>query len=142
MTNSTRFAVAIHILATIAECRPAPVTSDRIAASVNTNPAVVRRILSQLGSAGLTTAQMGKGGGAQLARRPKKITLLDIYLAVEEPGLISLHRSLPDQNCPIGRNIQAAIHTSTKEAEKAFLTTLGATTLKKLLKELHANQSP
>lgn len=141
MSASTRFAVSVHILAALAEARPAPLTSERLAASVNTNPAVVRRLLTALTGAGLTETKLGKGGGATLAKAPKKITLLDIYRAVETPGLVALHRAPPDPDCPVGRNIQTALMESTAKAEAAFLTSLSETTLKQIVKAVRAREA-
>ena len=44
MTN-TRFALAVHVAALLAHADPEPVTSETMAASVQTNPVVVRRVL-------------------------------------------------------------------------------------------------
>ena len=75
---SSRVAVAVHVLAYMAWKRSEAVTSERIAASVNTNPVVVRRIVGALRNAGMVTVQPGVGGGATLAREPHDITLLDV----------------------------------------------------------------
>jgi Rrf2 family protein len=89
---SSRVAVAVHVLAYMAWKRSEAVTSERIAASVNTNPVVVRRIVGALRNAGMVTVQPGVGGGATLAREPRDITLLDVYRAVEDGDeLFSLH---------------------------------------------------
>ncbi|MFQ5564342.1 MAG: Rrf2 family transcriptional regulator [Parvularculaceae bacterium] len=141
MPASTRFAVSVHTLVALAEARPAPLTSERLAASVNTNPAVVRRLLTALSAAGLTKTRLGKGGGATLARGPRKITLLDVYRAVETPGLVALHRTPPDPDCPVGRNIQTALLQSTARAEEAFLSSLGETTLKQVVKAVRAREA-
>lgn len=69
-----------------------PATSELIAASVNTNPSLIRRLLSQLAKAGLTTSQMGSGGGALRARPADKFTLLDVYKAANYGGdLLPIH---------------------------------------------------
>ena len=75
---SSRVAVAVHVLAYLAWKRHEAATSERIAASVNTNPVVVRRIVGALRNAGMVTVQPGVGGGAQLARTPRDITLLEV----------------------------------------------------------------
>jgi DNA-binding IscR family transcriptional regulator len=72
---NSRFAVATHILTLLEQSRGEPVTSEYIAGSVNTNPSLVRRLLGVLAKAGLTTSQMGTGGGALLARPASRITL-------------------------------------------------------------------
>jgi len=64
------------------------VKSDEIARGVSTDPVVIRRILQRLGRAKLVEGAPGKTGGTRLARPPARITLLDIYQAMEEKGSV------------------------------------------------------
>ena len=57
---STKYSDAIHILAYIHLFKGTDLSSDRIAQSVETNPAYVRRIMSDLRIAGLIESQRGK----------------------------------------------------------------------------------
>jgi DNA-binding IscR family transcriptional regulator len=41
-----------------------PVSSERMAGSINTNASFARRLVGTLAAAGLTTSQVGTGGGA------------------------------------------------------------------------------
>lgn len=133
---NTRFAVATHILIVLRMQGGEPVTSELIASSVNTNPSLVRRLLSQLARAGLTMSQMGTGGGALLARPADEITLLDVYRAVdEETGVIPLHKA-PNPNCPIGRNIQNVLEKRIDMAQRALYDQLSRTTIADLAKDV------
>jgi len=105
-----------------------PLSSEMIAGSVNTNPALIRRLLTMLAQAGLTTSQLGAGGGALLARLPGQITLLDVYRAVEEAPLFSLHREEPNPACMVGRNIQGVLRGIIGEAQQAMETALAGRT--------------
>jgi Rrf2 family protein len=126
---NTRFAVAVHILTLLQAQKGEPATSEMIAGSVNTNPSLIRRLLSQLAQAGLTTSQMGSGGGALLARPADTITLLDVYRAVDEGrDVIPMHPA-PNPKCPVGRNIQAVLETKIRDAEKALQNELASTTI-------------
>ena len=116
MPTSTRFAVAVHILAGLATFGEEPLNSEAIAKSANTNAVVIRRILSMLNEAGFTRAQLGQGGGALLAKPAAEITLLDVYRAVEREGLFALHRSKPNGDCMVGRNIQLVLETTLHKA--------------------------
>lgn len=58
MAMSTKLSVAIHILSLIETGPQEQVTSEYIASSVNTNPVVVRRLMSQL-KAGLIHSMRG-----------------------------------------------------------------------------------
>src|SRR5689334_16073179 len=116
----SRFAVAVHILTLLEQQQGEPVTSEYIAGSVNTNPSLVRRLVGMLTKAGLTNSQLGTGGGTLLARPAGKISLLDVYRAVDESELFAMHRERPNPACPIGRNIQAALETHFATASKAL----------------------
>lgn len=126
---NTRFAVATHILTFLQSQAGEPATSELIASSVGTNPSLIRRLLSQLARAGLTTAQMGTGGGALLARPGEAITLLDVHRAVDETtDVIPIHRTASPR-CPIGRHVQGALTDRVRAAERALQSELARTTI-------------
>ena len=126
---NSRFAVAVHILTLIAREEGRPVTSEYIAGSVNTNASLIRRLLTQLTRAGLTTAKLGAGGGALLARPADRITLRDVYRAVDEGELFGLHRERPNPACPVGRNIQSLLEARFESAARAMEAELERTTI-------------
>jgi Rrf2 family protein len=129
MPTSTRFAVAVHALTAIATQEGNPVTSEELAHSINTSAAVVRSLLSRLSEAGLTTSQLGAGGGALLARPAKQIRLLDVYLAVEEREVFATHRSPPCTTCPVGANVLDVLAPTLARATDALERELGRVTI-------------
>ncbi|WP_199539861.1 Rrf2 family transcriptional regulator [Paraburkholderia kururiensis] len=129
MNTSSRFAFAVHVLALLAQQEGVPLSSEIIAGSVNTNPALIRRLLTMLAQAGLTTSQLGAGGGALLARAPEDITLLEVYCAVEDPQLFGLHREEPNPACMVGRNIQQVLRGIMDDAQRAMEASLAARTV-------------
>lgn len=120
MATSSRFVLAVHILTLLEAEGGGPLTSARIAESVNTNPGFIRRLLAQLGRAGLVASTLGTGGGTRLARPAARISLAAIYKAVEERELFALHHSPPNAECPVGCNIQAALSGALGQAEQAL----------------------
>jgi DNA-binding IscR family transcriptional regulator len=120
MSRATRFSVAVHTLALIERLGADRITSDVIAGSVGTNASFVRRVLSMLSHAGLVRTAPGVAG-AQLARPAMKITLLDIYRAVdmEDEHRLAVHDD-PDRRCTVGRHIQRALDAVIGPAEAAF----------------------
>ena len=81
MAAKSRLTIAIHILAWMALAQQRgqePLTSDQVAASVNTNPVIIRRGLGDLRRAGLVKVRHGTGAGWSLARTPAEISLLDV----------------------------------------------------------------
>ena len=130
MLSSSRFAVAIHAMSILARSRiDTPVCSSYIAKSVHTNPVVIRRLMSELEDAQLVSATAGRSGGFALARAADKITLADIYCAVEDDTVFRMHKVPKDHECPIASQLQSIIGPPLKAAEHALTTSLRATTL-------------
>lgn len=136
MPTSSRFAVAVHTLVSIAVMGGKPVRSEDIAHSANTGAVVIRRLLSQLNDAGLTTSQMGAGGGALLAKSSENIRLLDVYEAVEDTEIFTLHREAPFEGCAVGGNIQEAIRPTLEKARLAFESELSSVTIADIASEV------
>ncbi|MFJ7755361.1 Rrf2 family transcriptional regulator [Peribacillus muralis] len=137
MSISTRFSVGIHILSLLEINKEVVNTSDYIAKSVNTNPALIRKITGMLKSAGLVNVRPGIAG-ATLAKGLSDITLLEVYKAVNvthDKELFGVHEN-PNPACPVGRNIQSAIEPLFSVAELALEKALGAVTLEDVVKEI------
>jgi Rrf2 family protein len=109
MTGNSRFAVSVHILAYLAYRPGAAVPSAEIAVSVDTNPVVIRRLLSALMKARLVTARKGAAGGFSLASTPENISLLDVYRAVEPKPDHGLRNFAPNHKCPVGAKIESIL---------------------------------
>ena len=62
MQISSRFTVALHIFTCVDTFgNEYKITSDFLAGSINTNPVIIRKILSQLKNAGLIMVARGTG---------------------------------------------------------------------------------
>ena len=137
MSSNSRFTVATHILTLLASSDE-PVSSDEIAVSVNTNPVVIRRLLSELAKAGLVVTQQGSGGGSRLARPADSITLAHIYRATEPGALFGMHRHAPNPACEIGGNIQSVMGGVFDDAEQVVETIFAGITLAQILESVRA----
>lgn len=136
MAIVSRYTIALHILtlmARVAQKSKDSVTSNQIAASVNTNPVFIRRILSLLRRAKLVSVRHGAGVGWSLAKPPDEITLRDVYEAVEQKPLFELHHSEPNPSCPIGQGIRSALKEYYETAELAMKRELSRVTISDLL---------
>jgi Rrf2 family protein len=140
VNTSSRFAFAVHVLALLALQEGAPLSSEMIAGSVNTNPALIRRLLTMLANAGLTGSQLGAGGGALLVREPRAITLLDVYRAVEDAQLFAMHREEPNPDCMVGRHIQASLRAIIDDAQRAMEASLAARTLADVVDDMQHSE--
>jgi Rrf2 family protein len=138
MTGNSRFAVSVHILAYLAYRRGVAVPSAEIASSVDTNPVVIRRLLAALIKAKLVTAQKGAAGGFSLALAPEKISLCDIYNAVEPKSNRGMRSFAPNHKCPVGAKIESILATTFGKARAALESELGQTSIADLHSQLHA----
>ncbi|WP_315793309.1 Rrf2 family transcriptional regulator [Paenibacillus sp. BIC5C1] len=137
---SSRFSIAVHTLSLIAVV-PNECTGDFIAKSVNTNPVIIRRIMSKLKQAGLIEVRPGVGG-ASLLKAPADITLLDIYRAlevVEDGELFNFHKH-PNPNCPVGSMIEQTLRAELIEAQLAMEQRLKRVTIQQMMDQVHVSE--
>lgn len=138
MQISSRFTLAVHIFICIDTFKDEyKTTSDFLASSTNVNPVIVRKILSQLRSAGLVEVARGSGG-ASIPKQLNEITFLDIYKAVECVGsgvLFHFHEH-PNEECPVGRNIHFALDNKLIQVQNAMEKELASITLEDVKKDL------
>ncbi len=138
MSNSSRFAVAVHALSVLA-LKQEPVTSTDLADSIGTNPAFVRHILMQLKAGGLVKARRGKAGGSFLGRAADRISLLDVYDAVRGSArLFARHKSTPSAQCVVGRHILPALDAATAPAQEALRGELAEASIADVLADITA----
>lgn len=130
---SSRFSIAVHTLALLANKCEKPLKSEYLACLVKTNAVVIRRLLSDLAAANLVVSQTGASGGTRLARQPGAITLTEIYQAVESGEVFALPRQKPDAQCDIGRSIQTVLSDIQDRLDAAIEESLGKITLAEVL---------
>ncbi|MEO0085944.1 MAG: Rrf2 family transcriptional regulator [candidate division WOR-3 bacterium] len=82
--TSESSALALHAALLLARA-PGKLTSGAIARKLGASAAHLAKVLSRLEKAGLVRAVRGPGGGYELARPARDITLLEVYAAVEGP---------------------------------------------------------
>ena len=139
MRTSCRFAMAVHVLAVLAYEEGDPVTSARLALSVNTNPVIIRRLLLALQRARLIETRKGAGSGSRLSRSPGRINLADIYRAVEEAEPFGIPSRRPNDACPVGHCIRNTLDEVFGSAREALERDLGRTTLAGVMQQVKAS---
>jgi DNA-binding IscR family transcriptional regulator len=112
------------------------VCSDKLAQSVNTNPVVIRRLLSQLRKAGFVATHKGSCGGASLVSAPREISLDAIYRAVDPMASFGTHRQKPNQRCPVGAGIERVLDEVFSSAQAALESELARRTLADVLRTM------
>ena len=133
MRTSCRFAVAVQVLTILAYKEGEPVTSTLLAASVNTNPVVIRRLLRILQDAGFVTTRKGASLGSSLSQAPQRIDLAQIYRAVETDEPFKLPVKRANHACPMGNCIQKALTQVFTATETAMERELAKTNLAHIL---------
>jgi len=142
MAANSQFAIAVHILTVLAKQGGENVKSDYIAASVKTNPVVIRRLLGDLSQSKLVISQTGANGGTRLAKCPKEINLADIHEAVSCGKTFVLHRQTND-DCLIGKNIQCVLEklqTEIKDVVEAKLAQFSLQDILRAVEEAGCNK--
>jgi DNA-binding IscR family transcriptional regulator len=136
MSANSRMSLAVHVLTWIAFDRRGTAdevgTSQRIAASVNTNPVVIRRCLGELREAGLVDSS--RSSGWLLARDASDITLRDVYGAVGG-DVFAMHASPPAHECHVGQGIQPVLVRAYTRATTALCESLARTTIADILRD-------
>lgn len=131
MQISSRFTIAIHMLACMDVFKDEyKITSDFLASSINVNPVIIRKILSQLKDAGLIEVKRGPGG-ATIAKPLDEITFFDVYQSVdciEENTLFHFHEN-PNPDCPVGKNIHQVLDDKLLRIQTAMEQELKSITL-------------
>ena len=137
MQISSRFTMAIHMFACIDVFKDMKMTSDFMAASIGTNPVIIRKLLQQLKAAGLIEVLRGTGG-VKVKCPFNEITFLDIYRAVEctpQEELFHFHEK-PNQKCPVGRNIHHVLDDKLDKVQNAMEAELKKITLEDVKEEM------
>ena len=122
MQISSRFTIALHIFTCVDTFKGEyKITSEFLAGSINTNPVIIRKILTQLKNAGLITVVRGTGGISP-TRSLKDISFYDVYQAIEpvENGDLFNFHSSPNPQCPVGKNIHALLDDKLKTIQLAM----------------------
>jgi DNA-binding IscR family transcriptional regulator len=135
MRANCRFAMALQVMAVLAYKAGGDVSSALLAASVNTNPVIIRRLLLALQRAKLIETRKGAGCGSRLRRPARRIRLDQVYRAVAGGGSLGWPRRPPSADCPVGRGIAAAVTKLFGSARAAFERELARTTLADFLGE-------
>jgi DNA-binding IscR family transcriptional regulator len=124
MNRDTRLSDVLHVLLHLGQVEE-PVTSEVLARSMGTNPAVFRRTMAGLRKAGHVQSGKGHGGGWQLARPLRQISLLAVYEALGRPNLFAIGNRSDHPDCLVERNVNAAMAETMARAEALFVERFG-----------------
>ncbi|KZK97339.1 MULTISPECIES: Rrf2 family transcriptional regulator [unclassified Pseudovibrio] len=120
MNRDTRLSGVLHVLLHLDHARK-PLTSSELAKTMRTNPAVFRRMMAGLRSAGYVRSENGPGGGWSLEKALSEITLLDVYNALGQSSVFSFGLRNEPSNCKVERAVNRALLSTMMEAESLLL---------------------
>ena len=136
MNRDSKLSGVLHILLHMAEYKE-PVTSEFLAEVMNTNPVVVRRILSGLRERGYVRSGKGHGGGWTLECDLQTTSLRDIYEALDCPALLGMGLRDESTSCLVEQSVNAALAQTFEQAEQLILEHFGKVTLAALSADFH-----
>ena len=139
MSANSQLTTAVHALCWIelaARQGESPLTSERVAESLASNPVLVRRVLAPLRDAGIVTTGRGPGSGWRLGRAAEEISLRDVYemLGAEPPFALHPHEPKPD--CVVGGGIRPVLADIFATAQAAMTQSLGEHTVADVLERI------
>lgn len=130
MQLDTSFSTSIHICVYLEKAGKRLVNSNELAASIGTNPVVVRRIVSRLKEFGIIKVKVGLGGGYVLGRTASSISLWDIYLAMRKDNPFKLRVGNPED--AVSSALPSALEETFADTEYAMKKPLGSTTVRQI----------
>ena len=134
MTTNSRMASALHIMSFVAYAGDEGTTSEAIAKSLKTNPVVVRKILRLLDREGVVALRQGRQGGVGLRHPASRITLDQIYKAVEsESGVFAMRRQV-HEGCMVACAMKRRLGPIFNAANNAVEQALSKTSLAELVR--------
>ena len=152
--QSHKLSDAVHILAFIeifgrtangrvagnnSRLRNVDLSSASIAASVESNPALVRRLMSALAKAGLLDTKPGSAE-PKLAKPVRDISLLDVYRAVEGNDRLLQVDEKTNIACPVGGNIQQTLDDVYARVQADAEASMAATSLASIVDNIMERQ--
>lgn len=134
MKRDSRLSGVLHALLHMGQ-KDQPMTSDELAACLNTNPVVVRRTMAGLRERGLVVSEKGHGGGWRLGRPLTAITLREIHEALGEPSLVPDTPATESPGCLVEAAVNRSLADAYAEARALIEARLAGITLADLAAE-------
>ena len=135
MSRDTRLSDVLHVLLHMDQFE-GPLTSQVLAQSMGTNPAVFRRTMAGLREAGFVKSEKGHGGGWRLARPLREITLIAVYEALSRPNLFAIGNRSRHPDCVIEKSVNEVMAETMAAAEALFARRFSEISLDQLIPDV------
>lgn len=134
MNKDTRLSGVLHVLLHL-DRATVPLTSEVLASTMGTNPAVFRRTMAGLRNAGHVRSDKGHGGGWTLAKPLVELTLLDVYTALDQPKFFAIGNRNLESGCKIESAVNEALSDTLTEAQALLVKRFGEISLDQIAKK-------
>lgn len=138
MKYSHRVSDAIHILVYIDIFATGDLASSTVAKSINANPSLVRRLMSQLREGELLISHQGISRPS-LARPLNQITVFDVYKAVDANSMFLHIDTNTNDDCLVGGNIQTVLLAKYQDIQHAAEEQMTKITLDTIVSDILAS---
>ena len=130
ITRETDYAVRAMMYLAIQPDFETPISSSKMAETMDIPYRFLRKIVLKLIGKGLVRSRRGKNGGLNLAKSPDDVSLFDIMNAVDPNG-VTLNICLPDDSkCP--RSYFCGLHAALGDVQECFIDKLKSVKLSEL----------
>jgi DNA-binding IscR family transcriptional regulator len=137
MRRDSKLSSILHLLLHMAHSKR-PLTSDELAAFLQTNPVLVRRTLAGLRERSYVGAAKGHGGGWIITADLEQVTLRDIYVGVGSPAIFAMGNREDHPQCLVEKVVNQALTTAFDEAEALLIARFADVTLADLSRRFSA----
>ncbi|MCS0500914.1 RrF2 family transcriptional regulator [Ancylobacter mangrovi] len=120
MKRDSRLSSVLHALLHMAGSEE-PMTSEELAACMNTHPVVVRRTMGLLREAGLVRSARGHAGGWRISADLGKVTLRQLHAILGEPAIFAIGNRNETPDCLVEQAVNAALDDAFAKAEAVLL---------------------
>lgn len=135
MKYSHKLSDAVHILAYIDVFPDGNLSSNAIAQSVESNPSLIRRLMSLLVKADILTSQPGTVA-PKITKPTDQITLLDIYNAIDDDHNLLHVDDKTNPACIVGGNIQDTLNVVYQDIQKQAEVGMQKVTLASIVEDI------
>lgn len=140
MKFSYKLSDAVHVLSYLYIYRDGDLSSRAIAKSVESNPSIVRQLMSDLREAGIIETRKG-AAAPRLAKQPSEISLREIYLAINmDHNLLHIDPKTNPQ-CIVGGNIQDTLNDFYGRVQKSAFDEMAKITLADIIDDVLNRQA-
>lgn len=140
MKYSYKLSDAIHLLSYLDIYKDGELSSKAIANSIESNPSIIRQLMSDLRKAGIIETQKGKAAPT-LKKDPKDISLYDIYQAINMDHTLLHIDPKTNPKCIVGGNIQQSLNHFYDEIEDFAYTRMKQITLADVIGDILERES-